>query len=71
MLAEPDSSSPAPPSGADAIRRLGSPFAGISGRPTRVRGRHIPSASLSSYDPAEIPSIDNRLGRNDAFAGTE
>ena len=49
------------PSEAESIRRLGSPFAGISGRPTRIRGRHMPSASLSSYDPNSFASIEQLL----------
>ena len=45
----------------DSLRRLGSPFAGISGRPSRVRGRHLTSASLSSYMQNEPLSIDQVL----------
>ena len=56
------SSSLAPPPQPDSIKRLGSPFAGIGSRPARVRGRHLPSASLSSYDPSAFASIDQRLG---------
>lgn len=48
---------------ADSIRRLGSPFAGISGRPSRARGRHLASASLSSYDPNSFASIEQRLSQ--------
>ena len=51
------------PSQAEAIRRLGSPFAGINSRPPRNRGRHIASASLSSYDPSAFASIEQRLGQ--------
>ena len=57
------SSGLAPPSQADSIKRLGSPFAGIGSRPSRVRGRHLPSASLSSYVPSAFTSIDQRLGQ--------
>ena len=46
------------------IRRLGSPFAGISTRPTRARGRHISSHSLSSYNPDEMETIDQRLNQS-------
>ncbi|MCJ1281722.1 hypothetical protein MMC26_001044 [Xylographa opegraphella] len=47
---------------ADSIRRLGSPFNGINTRPSRLRSRHVASASLSSYDPNTFSSIDQRLG---------
>ena len=47
----------------DHMRRLGSPFSGISSRPSRARGRHLPTASLSSYDPNAYTSIDQRLGQ--------
>lgn len=48
----------------ETIQRLGSPFAGISGRPSRSRGaRHLATASLSSYDPSNFASIDQRLGQ--------
>jgi hypothetical protein len=44
------------------IKRLGSPFVGISGRPSRARGRHNPSASLTSFDELnKLASIDQRL----------
>ncbi|MCJ1358131.1 MAG: hypothetical protein MMC33_008129 [Icmadophila ericetorum] len=47
---------------AESIQRLGSPFAGISSRPSRARGaRHLATASLSSYDPSNFTSIDQRL----------
>ena len=46
-----------------SIKRLGSPFAGISGRPPRARVRHISSHSLSSYNPDELESIDQRLNQ--------
>lgn len=45
----------------ESIRRLGSPFAGIGSRPSRARARHLPSASLPSYDPGYLPSIDQHL----------
>ena len=51
------------PSHGDHMRRLGSPFGGISSRPSRARGRHLPTASLSSYDPNAFASIDQRLGQ--------
>ena len=51
------------PSHGDHMRRLGSPFGGISSRPSRARGRHLPTASLSSYDPNAFTSIDQRLGQ--------
>ncbi|MCJ1405985.1 hypothetical protein MMC19_000050 [Ptychographa xylographoides] len=52
-----------PPLQPDSVRRLGSPFNGISGRPSRLRSRHLASASLSSYDPNALSSIDQRLGQ--------
>ncbi|MCJ1317365.1 hypothetical protein MMC15_002688 [Xylographa vitiligo] len=51
------------PAQADSIRRLGSPFGGINSRPSRLRSRHVASASLSSYDPSVFSSIDQRLGQ--------
>ena len=56
-----ESSTHVRPSEAESIRRLGSPFAGIGARPTRARGRHMPSASLSSYDPNSFASIEQLL----------
>ena len=47
----------------EAMKTLGSPFSGIGIRPSRSRGRHNPSASLSSYDPGTFASIDQRLGQ--------
>ena len=55
------------PSQAEAKQRLGSPFAGISSRPPRNRGRHIASASLSSYDPSSFVSIEQRLGQTNPY----
>ncbi|MCJ1405057.1 hypothetical protein MMC11_008283 [Xylographa trunciseda] len=52
-----------PSAQADSIRRLGSPFGGINSRPSRLRSRHVASASLSSYDPNTFQSIDQRLGQ--------
>ncbi|MCJ1393975.1 hypothetical protein MMC18_006852 [Xylographa bjoerkii] len=52
-----------PPAQAESIRRLGSPFGGINTRPSRLRSRHVASASLSSYDPNAFSSIDQRLGQ--------
>jgi len=43
-----------------SIKRLASPFDGISSRPYRIRGRHMPSISL---DPNTFSSIDQRLGQ--------
>ncbi|MCJ1295186.1 hypothetical protein MMC34_006748 [Xylographa carneopallida] len=60
--AVPDQALLSPLAHADSIRRLGSPFNGISSRPSRSRGRHAASASLSSYDPNIFSSIDQRLG---------
>ena len=53
----------------DSMRPLGSPFAGISGRPMRIRGRHLTSLSLSSHDLNDLASIDQRLDqlRDDPF----
>lgn len=47
----------------ESIKRLGSPFGGIGSRPSRLRSRHVASASLSSYDPSAFTSIDQRLGQ--------
>ena len=44
----------------DSVRQLGSPFAGISGRPSRTR-RHLATASLSSVPGIELASIDSLL----------
>ena len=63
-----ESSAHVPPPEAESIRRLGSPFAGITGRPTRVRGRHMPSASLSSYDPNNYASIGQLLTQDSSRA---
>ncbi|MCJ1328739.1 hypothetical protein MMC10_005416 [Thelotrema lepadinum] len=49
--------------GDESIKRLGSPFPGIGTRPPRARGRHISSHSLSSYNPIELESIDQRLNQ--------
>ncbi|MCJ1313637.1 hypothetical protein MMC25_007316 [Agyrium rufum] len=51
----------APFAAAADVPRLGSPFPGISGRPSRSR-RHLASASLSAY-----PSFEQRLGNPDPF----
>jgi hypothetical protein len=40
---------------------LGSPFAGISSRPRRARGRHLASASLPTNEPHTFSSIDQLL----------
>ena len=62
----------APPSVADSMKRLGSPFAGIDRRPARKgASRRAASASLSSFDPSNFTSIDQMLGQlqsDDAFA---
>ena len=49
--------------GDESIKRLGSPFPGIGTRPSRARGRHTSSHSLSSYNPTELESIDQRLNQ--------
>ncbi|KAI4155504.1 MAG: hypothetical protein LQ340_000957 [Diploschistes diacapsis] len=51
------------PSEGEAVRRLGSPFPGIGTRPARVRARHASSHSLSSCNPNELESIDQRLNQ--------
>lgn len=50
------------------IPRLGSPFNGISPRPTRVRGplRHLATNSLGSYDANIFHSIGETLGQANA-----
>lgn len=50
-----------PPSISDSVKRLGSPFAGVSARPPRRSSRHMASASLSAYDPGNFSSIDQTL----------
>ena len=47
------------------IRRLGSPFHGISPRPTRNRGpsRHMATTSLGAYDINAFSSIGETLGQ--------
>ncbi|KAL8692704.1 MAG: hypothetical protein Q9218_002325 [Villophora microphyllina] len=56
-----------PPSAAESIRRLGSPFSasGAGTMPTRRPSRHIASASLSAYDPGNFASIDQRIRQTD------
>ena len=50
----------------DALRPLGSPFAGIRSRPSRARGGHLVTASLGSIQPAaEFTSIDALLHQAD------
>lgn len=51
------------PSISDAVKRLGSPFPGVGARPPRRSARHSTSASLSGYDPRNLPSIDQTLGQ--------
>ncbi|MCJ1227321.1 hypothetical protein MMC12_003976 [Toensbergia leucococca] len=74
MTAAPDSNSLAPPSRAESIKRLGSPFNGagtVFNPPPRGPSRHAPSASLSAYDPGTFSSIDQRLrqsGHDDEFS---
>ena len=52
-----------PPSISNTVRRLGSPFAGVSSRPPRRSPRHMASASLSAYNPSNFSSIDQTLGQ--------
>lgn len=52
------------PSISDSVRRLGSPFAGVTSRPPRRSARHMASASLSTYDHGQFSSIDQTLGQN-------
>lgn len=59
------SSSLQPLSAEDSAGRLGSPFAGIAGRPSRGASRHAASASLSAYDPNAYTSIEQRLSQTD------
>ena len=49
------------PSISDSVKRLGSPFAGVSARPPRRSSRHMASASLSAYDLGNFSSIDQTL----------
>lgn len=51
------------PSISDTVKRLGSPFPGVGARPPRRSARHASSASLSGYDPRNLPSIDQTLGQ--------
>lgn len=51
------------PSISDTVKRLGSPFPGAGARPPRRSARHATSASLSGYDPRNLPSIDQTLGQ--------
>lgn len=51
------------PSISDTVKRLGSPFPGVGARPPRRSPRHMSSASLSGYDPRNLPSIDQTLGQ--------
>ena len=61
----PSSDGPAPSTPTAQIRRLGSPFQGISPRPTRLRGpsRHMATTSLGSYDASAFSSIGETLGQ--------
>ena len=43
----------------ESTRPLGSPFAGISRRPDRARGRHFVSSSLSAFNPNVHNSFDS------------
>lgn len=52
-----------PPSISDTVKRLGSPFPGVSARPPRRSPRHMSSASLSAYGARNLPSIDQTLGQ--------
>lgn len=51
------------PSISDSVRRLGSPFAGVSSRPPRRSSRHMVSASLSAYNHSNFSSIDQTIGQ--------
>lgn len=51
------------PSISDSVRRLGSPFAGVSSRPPRRSSRHMASASLSAYNHSNFSSIDQTIGQ--------
>lgn len=55
------------PNSAGPIPRLGSPFPGISCRPTRSRNRHLPSLSLpaATMTESESESIDQRMTQDD------
>ena len=54
-----------PPTPTAQIRRLGSPFHGISPRPTRSKGpsRHVATTSLGTYDVGAFSSIGETLGQ--------
>lgn len=52
-----------PPSISDSVRRLGSPFAGVSSRQPRRSFRHMASASLSAYNQNNFSSIDQTIGQ--------
>lgn len=45
------------------VRRLGSPFHGISPRPPRTPSRHMATTSLGSYEPLPFASIGETLGQ--------
>lgn len=49
------------PSISNSIQRLGSPFAGVSSRPTRRTSRHMASASLSAHQYSNFSSIDQTI----------
>lgn len=51
------------PSISSSIQRLGSPFAGVSSRPTRRTSRHMASASLSAHQYSNFSSIDQTIGQ--------
>ncbi|MCJ1468836.1 hypothetical protein MMC07_007466 [Pseudocyphellaria aurata] len=59
----PTSGNLEPPSISDSVRRLGSPFAGVSSRPPRRSSRHMASASLSAYNHNNFSSIDQTMGQ--------
>lgn len=54
---------PPQPSLSNRVKRLGSPFPGVSAPPPRRSSRHVTSASLSGYDPRNLPSIDQTLNK--------
>jgi len=52
-----------PPTTPSHIRRLGSPFHGISPRPPRTPSRHMATTSLGNYEPLPFSSIGETLGQ--------
>lgn len=67
-----DSTGLQPPTTPSHIRRLGSPFHGISPRPPRTPSRHMATTSLGSFESLPFSSIGETLGRvegSDALRG--